>query len=109
MAGGEKAKLLFRRGTAEGQNLRTQAGDSLSSGRRLESAPSCVLTTKGKTMESKDACLILDLIGYATDGNWNNTRDGLTEAGYSGREVADSVGRLAEIAHRTNPISAEDF
>ena len=60
-------------------------------------------------MESKDACTILDLIEYATDGNWDNTRDGLTEAGYSGQEVADSVGKLAEMAGRSNPISAEDF
>ena len=57
----------------------------------------------------ENACILLDLIECATDGNWPLTRDGLKEMGYNGQEVTEAAGFLAELAHRSNPISAEDF
>ena len=60
-------------------------------------------------MTQEDACTILDVIEIATDSNWPNVRNGLEDMGYNGAEVAAATGALAELAHRTNPISVDDF
>lgn len=60
-------------------------------------------------MTQKDACVLLDLIECATGGNWLQTKNELEEMGYNGQEVAEATGVLAELGHRTNPISVEDF
>jgi len=60
-------------------------------------------------MTRQDACIILDIIECATDGNWPNTRNGLEDMGYNVAEIVDTTGRLADLAGRTNSISAEDF
>ena len=60
-------------------------------------------------MIQEDECIILDVIEAATSSNWPNTKDELVEMGYNGAEVAAATGALAELAHRLNPFSADDF
>lgn len=60
-------------------------------------------------MTSSDAQIILDLIEYATDGNWQNTVRNLEEMGYNGGEVVAATEVLAKLARRTNPLSLSDF
>ena len=60
-------------------------------------------------MTKEQACVILDVIECATNSNWPNTVDGLIAMGYDGRDIEEATETLAELAHRDNPISAEDF
>ncbi len=62
-----------------------------------------------KRMTREYACVLLDLIESATSDNWPNIRDNLEEMGYNGQEVEEATGILAELGHRSNPISARDF
>ena len=60
-------------------------------------------------MNHEHARIILDVIEAATEVNWPHMAQELTNRGYTGPEVEAATGALAEIAHRDNPISADDF
>ena len=57
----------------------------------------------------RDAEVLSDLIDVATETNWPTVASAMIERGYTGKQVEQASAKLADMARRTNPISADDF